>query len=125
MRDWYAGLREEMTTEIRRSVKRLHKAGKDGWGNGSRPVKSRRKAGQKPTFPMFARDDEKGGRSLAYHAEVASEMITRHELGMSLWSDEPADTESFEGVELTQSESEMMMKLFESVNTTSATSLKI
>lgn len=125
-RDWYAGLRDELETEIRLCVNAKRRAGKIGWGDGRKASKVRSsKSTVLPMFPMFARGDEKGGRSLAYHAGVAAEMITRQELGMSLWSDNEADTESFVGTELSRSEAEMIGKLLDIANATSLESLRI
>lgn len=112
-RDWYAGLREEMETEVRLCVQKARRNGKKGWGTG---LKAQRgyvgKTIVKPLFPMLAKEDEVNGRTLACHAEIASEMITRHELGMSLWFDDVADTDDeFVGVELNRSEAEMMGRL--------------
>ncbi len=123
-RDWYAGLREEMKTEVRLCVQKARRNGKKGWGTG---LKAQRgyvgKTIVKPLFPMLAKEDEVNGRTLACHAEIASEMITRHELGMSLWSDDVADTDDeFVGVELNRSERDMMGKLIEAVQSTTLAS---
>lgn len=125
-RDWYAGLRDELETEIRLCVNAKRRAGKIGWGDGRKASKVRsHKSTVLPMFPMFARDDEREGRSLGYHAEVSEEMIIRHELGMSLWSDDEADTESFVGTELSRSEADMIDKLLTAANNTTLKSLRI
>lgn len=123
---WYDGLRGELTKEVKLAVRKACSQGKKDWGVVV-PAEQKRKARKSvvaPIFPMFARDDEKGGRSLAYHASVAEEMITRHELGMSLWSDDVADEETFEGTTLSQSEGEMIDKLITIANGTTLESLR-
>lgn len=123
---WYDGLRADLTKEVKLAVRiECRKGNKDfGVVAVAGKTKAVRKSIVSPIFPMFARDDEKDGRSLAYHASVADEMVTRHELGMSLWSDDMADEESFEGTELSTSEAEMIGKLLTVANETTLSSLR-
>lgn len=125
-RDWYAGLREEMETEVRLCVRNARRNGKTGWGTGLKAQKGYiGKTIVKPLFPMLAKEDETDGRTLACHAEIAEEMITRHELGMSLWSDDVADTdEDCVGVELNRSEAELMGRLFKVADETKLKDLR-
>jgi hypothetical protein len=102
-RDWYAGLRDEMETEIRKGLHKARRAGRTGWGD-SRKKRVKHDYVVKPLFPSFTTDDEHGGRSLTYHNEQVADKVARHEAGQSLWSDGEADTETFEGTELRDSE---------------------
>jgi hypothetical protein len=125
---WYAGLRAELTKEVKLAVRIETRKGNAKWGTVA--IKDRKRENRKsviiPIFEMFASPDEKNGRSLAYHAEVAAEMVVRHELGMSLWAndgDVAADTdEDCVGVELNRSELDMMNKLIDAVQSTSLAS---
>lgn len=102
-RNWYAGLRDELETEIRKGLHKARRQGKAGWGD-SRKKRVKVDYVVKPLFPSFTNDGESGGRSETYHRECVAEKIRRHEAGQSLWDDCPADLETFEGVELRDSE---------------------
>lgn len=122
---WYNGLRAELTKEVKLAVRIECRKGNTKWGTVA--VKDRKRDNRKsvtvPIFEMFASPDDRNGRSLAYHAEVAAEKVIRYELGMSLWSDEVADTDDdCVGVELNRSELDMMGKLIEAVQTTTLAS---
>lgn len=123
---WYDGLRADLTKEVKLAVRIECRKGNKDFGIVAVAGKTKvaRKSTATPLFPMFAREDEKVGRSLAYHASVAEEMVTRHELGMSLWNDSVADEESFEGTELSGSEAEMIGKLITIANETTLESLR-
>lgn len=125
---WYDGLRAELTKEVKLAVRKACSQGKKDWGVVV-PVEQKRKARKSvvtPIFPMFARDDEKEGRSLAYHASVAEEMVTRHELGMSLWSDDEADTSETDtdDLHLTSTHFDIMERMMTMVDETSKSDLK-
>mgnify|MGYP001562614879 FL=1 len=124
---YYAGLRPELTKEVRLKIGQSRTKGNEGWGEvASNKRGSTAKTTVTPIFSMFTSTDERFGRSNAYHADVAAEMIVRHELGMSLWAndgDVAADTdEDCVGVELNRSELDMMDKLIEAVQSTSLAS---
>jgi hypothetical protein len=122
---WYDGLRGDLTKEVKLAVRKACSQGKKGWGVVAvKGQDSQRKSVVVPMFPMFAREDEKDGRPLAYHASVAEEIVIRHELGMSLWSDDMADEETFEGTELSRSEGEMIGKLLTIAQETTLESLR-
>lgn len=125
---WYNGLRAELTEEIKKAVRMKTAKGNKDWGVvvPAEQKREARKSVVSPIFPMFAREDEKGGRSLAYHASVAEEMITRHELGMSLWSDDEADTSEtdVEDLRLTSVHFQVIERMMTIANETTLESLR-
>lgn len=124
---WYAGLRAELKKEVKLAVRKACREGNKDFGVVANvETKHVSKNTLNPIFEMFASTDEKYGRSYAYHAEVLEEKIVRHELGMSLWSEDEADTSDSEmkSVRLSDNDFAIMGRLMKIADETKLSSLR-
>lgn len=109
---WRKGLVGEMTQEIRHQLRANPRVkGSTEW---KRFERKRSPYVIKPLYPILVDDLEETGRSERYHAERVELMVALNELGCDIFRRGdlyPADTETFEGTELTRKEREFITTL--------------